>query len=111
MNDGAGQCSGNARHGLNFGYHEAAQIVDILCLGPDYHVVWPGDVLRLSDTRELADANSDLSSLADLCLNENVRLHHAVLPGRAPGCGMPNATLEPVVKPGFDHPVWRNAGA
>ena len=73
--------------------HEAAQIVDILCLGPDYHVVWPGDVLSLSDTRELADANSDLSSLADLCLNENVRLHHAVLPGPAPGSGMANATL------------------
>src|SRR5260370_40431627 len=109
MHDRAGQRSGNAGHGLNLGHHEAPQIVDILRLGPDDHVVWPGDVLGLRDAREFTDANSDLGGLADLCLNENVRLHHAVLPGLAPGCGMANATLRACcAKPGFDPPVWRN---
>ena len=93
MHDGAGQRPGNARHGLNLGHHEPTEIVDVVSLGPDDHVVWPGDVLRLGYTLELANANSDLGGLADLCLHENVRLHHAVLPGRTPGSGMANATL------------------
>src|SRR5262249_54560748 len=84
MHYGTGQCSRNTGHGLNFCHYKAAQIVDIFRFGPDDHVVWPDDVLRLGDARELADANSDLSSLADFCLNENVRLHHAVLPELAP---------------------------
>ena len=85
MNDGTSQRSCDARRGLNLGHHETAKVVDILRLGPDDHVIGPGDVLRLGDTLEFADANSDLGSLADFCLNENVRLHHAVLPGLAPG--------------------------
>src|SRR5215468_6294934 len=93
MNDRAGKCPGNARHGLNLGHDKPAEIVDVFRFGPDDHVVWPGDVLRLGYTREFADANGDLSSLADLCLNENVRLHHAVLPGLTPGFGVANATL------------------
>src|SRR5215472_12338037 len=85
VHDGAGQRSGNSWHGLNLRHYKPAEIVDIVRLGPDDHVVWPGDVLRLGYTREFTDVNSDLGGLADLCLNENVRLHHAVLPGLAPG--------------------------
>src|SRR5262249_8546350 len=79
--------------GLDLGYHEAAKIVDVFCLSADDHVVGPGHVLRLGDARDLADVNGDLSGFPDLGLNEDVRLHHAVLLGRAPGSGDRNATL------------------
>src|SRR5581483_10766589 len=109
VNYWAGQCPGDPRHRLDLGYYQPPEVIDVFRLGANDHVVGACYVFGLSDAGKLADANSDLSGLPGLCLNENVRLHHAVLPGLAPGSGMANATLRACCQePGPDHRTWRS---
>src|SRR6266568_8856680 len=44
------------------------------------NVVGAGDVLRLGDTADLADERGHVGGFADFCLDEDVSLHHEVLP-------------------------------
>src|SRR5215472_3091160 len=80
VHDRAGQRAGDPGHRLDLGDHETAEIVDVLRLGTDDHVVGAGHVLRLGDAGYLGDMNRDLRGFPDLGLNEDVRLYHAVLP-------------------------------
>lgn len=81
MNDGAGERSGNARDSLDLGDHELAEVVDIVRFCADDHVVGTRDIVGLGDSADPPNLHGDLGSLADLCLNEDVSLNHAVLPG------------------------------
>ena len=91
----AGQCPGDPGDGLDLRDHEPAEIVDVFGLGPDDHVVGPGYVLCLGDPGHGADVHGDFGRpSADLCLNEDVRLHHAVLPGTS-GMATPPRTGRP----------------
>ena len=92
VHDGAGQGPGDAGHALDLGDHELPEIIHVVRLGPDDHVVGPGDVLGQGHPLDAADTASDLGGLAHLCLNEDVCLDHASSPGASlPMAGM--ATL------------------
>jgi hypothetical protein len=76
---GTGEGAGDARHALDLGDHEAAEVIHVGRLSADDHVIGPGHVVGLSDTGDLPDARCYVGCLADLGLDENVSLHHVVL--------------------------------
>ena len=71
----------DARDPLDLGHDELAQIIDVVGLGPDDHVVGTCDVVRLGYAGDLRDLHGNVGGLADLSLDEDVSLNHAVLPG------------------------------
>jgi thiamine-monophosphate kinase len=79
MDDRAGKGASDARYALNLRDDQAAEIVDIVRLGPDYDVVRPGDVVGLSHSGNLPDLRGYVGRLADLRLDEDVSLHHFTL--------------------------------
>src|ERR1700744_4399270 len=95
VHHGAGERPGDPGDGLDVGRDQPAEFVDVGRLGPDDHGIGAGDVLSLIDTAELADVCSPVGGLADFGLNEDVSLHHEVLPGQC-GTGAPwdHATVE-----------------
>src|SRR5208282_1652119 len=81
MPDRASQRSGDPGDALNLGDNELAEIVNVVCLGPDDHVIGTCNVIRLCHAIDLTDVRGDVGRLADLCLDEDISLNHAVLPG------------------------------
>src|SRR5262249_60213279 len=55
--------------------------IDVVRLGPDDDVVGTGDVVSLGYAGDLPDMQSDVGGLTNLCLDEDISLNHAVLPG------------------------------
>jgi thiamine-monophosphate kinase len=102
MHNRAGQRPGDAGDTLNLGDHEFAEVVHVVRLSPDDHVVGTGDVICLGNAGDLADVHGDVGSLADLCLDEDISVNHAVLPGAK--CGVPRylryPALGPLIVPG-----------
>ena len=84
MHDRARERPGDACHALDLGDDEPTKVIHVVRLGPDDDVIWPGDVIGLSNTGDLRNSESYLGCLPDLGLDENVRLHHVALHGR--GC-------------------------
>ena len=58
------------------GDDQLAQLVDGLGLGANDHVVRAGDVLGLGDAADRAHLIGDGGGLADLRLDQDVRVHH-----------------------------------
>ena len=58
------------------GDDQLAQLVDRLRLGADDHVVWTRHVFRLGDPGDLADLFRHRRGLADLGLDQDVRVNH-----------------------------------
>ena len=83
-------------HTLDLGDDQLAQVVHIVRLGPDDHVVRTGDVVRLGYAGDLADVHGDIGGLADLGLDEDVSVNHAVLPGAT--CGGPRYHSVPLAR-------------
>src|SRR5580658_652426 len=81
VHHGAGERPGNARHGLDVGRDQPAELVDVVGLRAHDHVVRAGDVFRLRDSGDLSYVRGHVGSLADFGLDEDVRLHHEVLQG------------------------------
>ncbi|GGZ08405.1 hypothetical protein GCM10010385_67090 [Streptomyces geysiriensis] len=76
MNDRTGQGAGDAVHLLDLGDHHATQLVDGVGLGADDDVIGSCHVLGLDHSRDLADRLGDGRRLADLRLDQDVRLYH-----------------------------------
>src|SRR4051794_36198593 len=76
MDDRAGQGTGDAVHLLDLRDHHAAEVVHGVGLGPHDHVIRSCHVLGLDDSRDLADRLGDGRRLADLRLDQDVRLYH-----------------------------------
>jgi len=74
----AGQCPGDAGDALHPCDNEFAQLIDGVRLGTDDHVIGSGNVLGAGDPREFGNRLGDRGGLADLCLDEDERLHHDV---------------------------------
>src|SRR6185437_10720255 len=85
---GAGERPGDPGHGLDVPGDQPSEFVDVVCLGPHDDVVGPGDVFGLRDAADLSDERGHVGGLADFCLDEDVSLHHEVLPGDC-GTGAP----------------------
>src|SRR5438132_409362 len=88
VHHGAGERPGDPGHGLDVRRDQPAQLVDVLRLGAHDDVVGAGDVLRLGDPADLSDERGHIGGLADFGLDEDVSLHHEVLPGHC-GTGAP----------------------
>ena len=91
VHHGAGERPGDPGHRLDVRGDQTAEFVDVLRLGAHDDVVGAGDILRLGDTADLADERGHIGGLADFCLDEDVSLHHEVLPGHD-GTGAPCAS-------------------
>src|SRR4051794_26609556 len=76
MYDRTGQSSGDAVHLLDSGDHHAAEFVDRFGPGPDDDVIGTGDVLGLDDSVDRGDHLRYCRGLADLGLDQDVRLYH-----------------------------------
>src|SRR3569833_624421 len=83
VHDGTGQRPRDPLDRLDLGDDELAELVDVVRLGADDHVVGSGDVFGQGHTLNAGDLTSHVGSLADLGLDEDVGLHHHVLPGTA----------------------------
>src|SRR6476646_8419739 len=84
VDDGAGQRAGDAVEVLHLGDHQLAELVDVAGLGPHDHVVGAGDVLGEGHALDLRNGGCDLCGLADIGLDQDVRLDdHRALPGVA----------------------------
>src|SRR5260221_12037730 len=81
VHDRAGQRPRDPGNPLDLGDDKLAEIIDVVRLGPDDHVVGTGDVVRLGYAPDLPDVHGDVGGLTNLCLNEDISLNHAVLPG------------------------------
>src|SRR5208283_4256713 len=80
VHHGAGERPGDPRHGLDLQRDEPAQVVDDVRVGAHDDVIRARDVLRLRNSGDLADLVGHVGGLADFRLDEDVRLHHEVLP-------------------------------
>ena len=76
VDDRTGQRPGDPVDALHPGDHELAQLVDALRLGTHDDVIGSRDVLGHRDALDERDLACDVGGLADLGLNEDVRLHH-----------------------------------
>ncbi len=74
MDDRAGERTGDAVEVLHLRDDELAELVDVLGLGSDDHVVGTGDVLGERDAVDLGDLAGDLRGLADVGLDQDVGL-------------------------------------
>src|SRR4051812_38756943 len=81
MNDGTRKGTCDSLYRLNLRHHELAELVHVAGLGPHDHVIGTGNVLSLRDTGDSGDLAGHVRSLADFGLDENIGLHHNVLPG------------------------------
>src|ERR1700730_5106422 len=79
----AGQRSRNAVYRLDLGRDQFAELVHVLGAGAHDDVIGAGDILRLHDSGDLRDLPGHVGGFADLCLDEDVCLHHCVLLGKA----------------------------
>src|SRR5881392_126071 len=91
VHHGAGERPGYPWHRLDVRGDQTAEFVDVVGLGAHDDVVGAGDVLRLGNTADLADERGHVGGLAHFCLDEDVSLHHEVLPGHD-GTGAPRAS-------------------
>src|SRR5690242_2324408 len=76
MDDGAGKGPRDAVHLLDLRDHHAAEFIDRLGLGAHDDVVRAGDVLGLYHSGDLGDDVGHGRRLADLGLDQDVRLYH-----------------------------------
>src|SRR5215211_6071097 len=83
----AGEGPGDAVDRLDARHYQLAELVDVVGLGPDDHVVGAGDRLGLLDAGDVEGVLGDLGRLADLGLDQDVRRHHRY----RPPCLMPPA--------------------
>jgi hypothetical protein len=74
VDERARQGAGDAVEVLDLRHHELAQLVDVLGLGADDHVVGTGDVLSKRDATDLGDGLGHLGGLADVGLDQDVGL-------------------------------------
>src|SRR5260370_34580669 len=81
VHDRAGQRPRDPGNPLDLGDDKLAEIIDVVRLGPDDHVVGTGDVVRLVYAADMPDVHGNVGGLTNLCLNEDISLNHAVLPG------------------------------
>src|SRR5690349_169654 len=94
VHHGAGERPGDPGHRLDMSGDKTAELVDVGGLSAHDDVVGTGDVLRLGDAADLADERGHVGGFADFCLDEDVSLHHEVLPGHD-GTGAPSCLTLP----------------
>src|SRR5579862_5952739 len=93
VHHGAGERPGDPRDGLDVHRDEPAQVVDVVRVGADDDVVRACDVFRLRDPGDLADLVGHVGGLTDFRLDEDIRLHHEVLPRALRDMGPEGITL------------------
>src|SRR5216683_599653 len=96
VDDGAGQGPGDAGYPLDLGDHEPPEVINIGRFCPDDHVIGAGDIVGLRHAVDGRNPDGDLGGFPYLGLNEDVRLHHAVLQG--PRCLQPEWPRYPKAK-------------
>ena len=79
MNDRAGQRPGYAGDSLDLGYHEPAELIDVLRFRANDYVVRTSHIVSLGHAVDLPDGHRHRSSLPDFCLDEDVSLDHVTL--------------------------------
>ncbi len=72
--DGTGDGAGDAIDLPDVAYHQASEIVHGRCLGADDHVVGSRDAVGHHDALDAADLLGDLCGLADVGLDQHVRM-------------------------------------
>src|SRR5256885_15851027 len=80
MNDGARQRAGDAGHQLHVADDHLAQLVHVAGLGEHHDVVGTGDGIDTDHSGQTLDRQSHLARLADLRLDQDVRLYHDTTP-------------------------------
>src|SRR5208282_4682836 len=94
VHHGAGERPGDPGHGLDVPGDQATELVNVVRLGAHDDVVGASNVLRLGDSADLPDERGHVGGFADFCLDEDVSLHHEVLPGHC-GTGAPSGLTLP----------------
>jgi 2-phospho-L-lactate guanylyltransferase len=79
MHHRAGQRAGDTRHRLDLRLHELAEFVHVLGACAHDDVIRAGHILRLRDPGDRCNLPCHVGGFADLCLDEDVCLHHSVL--------------------------------